>query len=80
MFENKYKSFRGNKFCQFFTSDKGCVSVQPMNFQHEFETSLHWFCKEAFEMVDVIVDGFSSQNNISVKTFCDQVGTALRTF
>ena len=78
MFARKHKSTRENKCCQVFVSDKGYVAVYPMKTQHEFETALHWFCKEIGVPVELIVDGFSAQTTTSVKRFCDQVGTTLK--
>ena len=67
MFATKHKSARGNKCCQVFVSDKGYIVVYPMKSQSEFETVLHWFCKEVGVPVDLIVDGFSAQKKPSVK-------------
>ena len=62
MFATKHKSTRGNKRCQEFVSDKGYTAVHPMKSQSEFETALHWFCKEVG-----IVNGFSIQKKPPVK-------------
>ena len=78
MFASKHKSTRGNKCCQVFVSDKGYVAVYPMKSQDEFETALHWFCKEIGVPVELILDGFSAQTTSTVKRFCDQVGTTLK--
>ena len=71
-------SLRQNKCCQVFVSDKGFVAVYPMKSQSEFQTALHWFCKQVGVPVDLVVDGFSAQTSKDVKRFCDQVGTTLR--
>ena len=42
----KAKSLRGNTCCQVFVSDKGFVAVYAMKSQTEFQTALHWFCKQ----------------------------------
>ena len=76
MFATKHKSTKVNKCCQVFVSDEGYI-VHPMKYQDEFETALHWFCTEFGVLVNMIVDGFSTQKKPSVKRFCDQVGTAL---
>ena len=78
MFATKHKSTRGNKCCQVFVSDKGYIAVYPMKSQDEFETALHWFCKEIGVPVDLILDGFSAQTKTTIKRFCDQVGTTLK--
>ena len=49
-----------------------------MKSQDEFETALHWFCKEIGVPVDLILDGFSAQITSSVKRFCDQGGITLK--
>ena len=78
MFTTKHKYVRGKKCCQVFVSDEGCVAMCPMKTQHAFSTTLHWFCKEAGVLVYLMVDGFSAQKKLSVKQFCDQVGTTLK--
>jgi len=52
----KAKSTRGNTCCQVFVSDKGFVAVYPMKSQTEFETALHWFCKQVGVPVSLILD------------------------
>ena len=47
-----------------------------MKSQDEFETSLHWVCKEVGVLIDLIVDGFRAKK--SVKMLCNQVGTKLK--
>ena len=77
-FSIKHNSTIVNKCCQVFVSNKGYISVQPMNYQHKFETSLNWFCKEVGVPVDMIEDGFSSQKKPNGKQFCDQIETTLK--
>ena len=62
-----------------FRKLKGYVSVFPMKSQDEFETNLHWFCKEVGVPVDLILDRFSPQTKSLVHQSCDKVGTALKT-
>ena len=78
MFATKHKYTIGKKCCQVFVSDKGYIAVYQMKSQSEFDTALHWFCKEVGVPVDLIVDGFSDQKQPSVKQFCDQVDTMLK--
>ena len=52
----KAKSTRDYTCCQVFVSDKGFVAVYPMKSQAEFQTALHWFCKEVGVPVDLVVD------------------------
>ena len=75
MLATNHKSTRGNKCCRAFVSDEGYVAVYPIKSQDEFETSLHWFCKEVGIPVDLIVDRFSAEKKLSVKRFYNQVGT-----
>ena len=74
----KAKSTRSFTCCQVFVSDKGFVAVYPMKSQDEFQTALHWFCKQVGVPVDLVVDAHKAQTSRSVKRFCDQVGTTLR--
>ena len=74
----KAKSTRGFTCCQVFVSDKGFVSVYPMKSQEEFQTALHWFCKQVGVPVSLIVDAHRAQMSKGVRRFCDQVGTTLR--
>ena len=74
----KAQSTRGNSCCQVFVSDKGFVAVYPMKSQEEFQTALHWFCKQIGVPVSLIVDAHKAQTSSKVKRFCDQVGTTLR--
>ena len=74
----KAKSTRGNTCCQLFVSDKGFVAVYPMTSQQEFQTALHWFCKQIGVPTDLIIDGHKAQKQVSVKRFSDQVGMTLR--
>ena len=53
----KAKSLRQNTCCQVFVSDKGYVAVYPMRSQSEFQTAVHWSCKEIVVSVELIVDG-----------------------
>ena len=78
LFPTKHKSTRGKKYCKVFVRDKSYVTVYPMKSQDEFETDLHWFCKEVGVPVDLIVCEFSAQKKPSVKRFCNQVGTTLK--
>ena len=71
-------STRGNKACQVFVSDKGFVAVYPMQSAKDFDTALHWFCKQVGVPVSLVCDPYSSQTSYDVKRFCDQVGTTLR--
>jgi hypothetical protein len=59
-------------------SDKGFVAVYPMKNQEEFQTALHWFCKQIGVPASLICDGHSAQTSRNVKRFCDQIGTTLR--
>ena len=74
----KAKSTQGYTCCQVFVSDKGFVAVYPMKSQAEFQTALHWFCKEVGVPVDLVVDSHQAQTSNKVQRFCDQVGTTLR--
>ena len=74
----KAKSTRGHSCCQVFVSDKGFVAVYPMKSQEEFQTALHWFCKQIGVPISLIVDAHKAQTSNKVKRFCDQVGTTLR--
>ena len=78
MFASTVKSIRQNTCCQVFVSDKGFVSVYPMQSQKEFETALHWFCKQVGVPDKLVADSHKSQTSNKVKRFCDQVGTTLR--
>ena len=73
----KAKSTQGYTCCQVFVSDKGFVAVYPMKSQAEFQTALHWFCKEVGVPVDLVVDAHRAQTSNKVQRFCDQVGTTL---
>ena len=72
------KSTRGFTCCQVFVSDKGYVAVYPMKSQHDFETALHWFCKQVGVPVKLVVDAHKAQTSNKTKRFCDQTGTILR--
>ena len=72
------KSLRGNTCCQVFVSDKGYVAVYSMKSQAEFQTALHWFCKQIGVPINLIVDGHKSQTSNKVRRFCNQVGTTLK--
>lgn len=74
----KAKSTRGFSCCQVFVSDKGYVAVYPMKSQEEFQTALHWFCKQVGVPSNLVCDAHKAQVNSKVKRFCDQVGTTLR--
>ena len=79
MFANpNAKSSRGNSCCQVFVSDKGFVAVYPMKSQEEFQTALHWFCKQVGVPISLIVDAHKAQTSKATKRFCHQVGTTLR--
>ena len=78
MFALKHKSVRQYTCCQVFVSDKGFVAVYPMKSQEEFQTALHWFCKEVGVPVSLIADAHRSQTSFEVRRFCDQVGTTMR--
>ena len=79
MFGSKHKCVKINKHCQVFVIDKDNIDILPMRTQEKFETALHWFCKEVVVLVDLVLDGFSTQNKLSVKQFCNQVGNTLNT-
>ena len=49
-----------------------------MKYQTEFQTALHWFCKQVGVPVDLIIYGHKSQQSNDVKRFCNQVGTTLK--
>ena len=74
----RYKSLRQNTCCQVFVSDKSYISVYPMRSQEEFETTLHWFCKQVGVPNTLIADAHKLQTSYKIKRFCDQVGTTLR--
>ena len=74
----KAQSTCGNSCCQVFVSDKGFVAVYPMKSQEEFQTALHWFCKQIGVPVSRIVDAHKAETSSKVKRFCDQIGTTLR--
>ena len=59
-------------------SDKGFAAVYAMKSQTEFQTALHWFCKQIGVPVDLIVDGHKSQTSNEVRRFYNQVGTTLK--
>ena len=67
----KAKSSRGNTCCQVFVSDKGFLAIYPMKSQTEFQTVLHWFCKQVNVPVDLIIDGHKSQKSNDVKMVCN---------
>ena len=73
-----HKSVRQFKCCQVFVSNKGFVAVYPMQSQKEFQTALHWFCKQVGVPVILVVDGHLSQASPTVRRFCDQVGITLQ--
>ena len=76
--QSKSKSSRCTTCCQVFVSDKGFVAVYPMKSQTEFQTALHWFCKQIGVPIDLIIDGHNSQKSNEVKRFCSQVNTTLK--
>ena len=78
MFALTHKYVRQSKCCQVFVSDKGFVAVYPMQSQKEFQTALHWFCKQVGVPGSLVVDGHLSQASPTVRRLCDQVGTTLR--
>ena len=61
-----------------FVSDKGFVTVYPMKSQSEFQTALHWFCKQTGVPVSLVMDAHRAQTSNNIKRFCDQVGTTPR--
>ena len=72
------KSTRGNHYAQVFVSDKGYVAVYPMRSQSEFNTALHWFCKDVGVPSTLVMDGHKAQVNLDSKRFCHQIGTIMR--
>ena len=78
MHAKKHKSTRGNICCQVFVSDKGYIAVYPMKSQEEFQSALHWFCKEDGVPTHMVMDGHNAQNNSNVRKFSNQVGMTLR--
>ena len=78
IFASKYKYTKGNKCFKLFASHNGYLSVFPMKSQDEFETYLHWFCKDVSTLVDLISDKFSTQTKSYVNLIRDQVGTVLK--
>ena len=62
----KAKSTRGHSCCQVFVSDKGFVAVYPMKSQEEFQTALHWFCKQIGVPISLIVDAHKAQTSNKV--------------
>ena len=75
---DKAKSIRGNKGCQYFVSDKGCVAVYPMESVSQFEDALQLFCNEVGFPTTMVADPHPSQTKKSIRRFCDQVGMSLR--
>ena len=67
MLATKKNSTKVNKCSQILIFDKVYIAEFPMNFQHEFETTLCWFCKEVDVPVDLIINGFSAQKKLSIK-------------
>ena len=63
----KAKSTCGNTCCQVFVSDKAFVAVYPMKSRSEFETALHWFCKQVGVPVSLVLDAHKAQKTNSVK-------------
>ena len=61
LFSFKNKAIKGNKFCQFFVSNKGYIDVLTMKSQDSSETTLYWFCEEVIMPVNLIQDRFSAQ-------------------
>ena len=51
------KSTRGNIYEQMFVIDKGFVVFYPMKSQSEFQSALHWFCKEVGVPSTLVMDG-----------------------
>ena len=66
MFALKHKSKRQYTCCQVFVSDKGFVMSYLMKSQEEFQTALHWFCKEVGVPVSLVVDTLRTQTSHEV--------------
>ena len=77
MLASKHNFVKGNNFCQVSISDNGHFTIFPMKSQDEFETSSHCFCEEVGVLVDLISDGFSTQDKSSLKQLFYQVGVTL---
>ena len=71
MFALTHKSVCQFKCCQVFVSDKGFVAVYPMKSQKEFQTALHWLCKQVGVPVSLVVDVHLSQASPTVRRLCD---------
>ena len=74
----KGKSTRGNACCNTFVSDKGFVAVCPMEIKIQFESALHYFCKDVGVPYKLVVDTSGDKKRRSVCRFCHQVGTTLK--
>ena len=49
-----------------------------MKSQSEFQTALHWFCKQIGVPTSLSIDGHKAQTSNAVRRFCNQVGTTLK--
>ena len=72
------KSLRGYTMLQLFVSDKGYISVYPMEKKSDFRDCLHLFCKEVGVPEILVVDPSGEQTSKPVRRFCIQVGTTLK--
>ena len=63
---------------QLFVSDKGYLSVYPMEHKSDFKDCLHQFCKEVGDPDVLVLDPSGELTLKAVHRFCTQVGTTLR--
>ena len=49
-----------------------------MRSQSEFNTALHWFCKQVGVPVNLIIDDHKAQKSNETRRFCSQIGTTLK--
>ena len=71
MFAKAAKSLRNEIYCQVFVSDKGYITVYPMETQSEFEKVFHVFCKQIGVPNTLVVDSHKAQKSNKIKNFCD---------
>jgi hypothetical protein len=74
----KAKSSRGNICAQLFVSDKGFVTIYPMQHQRDYFLALRQFAKEVGAPEVLVCDPHPTQTQRKVKEFCTQIGTTLR--
>ena len=71
-------SSRGHTCCQLFVTDKGFVHVVPMRKKSEVLQALKEFAKEVGAPEAIICDASKEQTSLSLRKFCNDMGTTLR--